>query len=146
MAVAWPLVRAALWSQLPALLPGGYRSYNGPVPDGSQPQAYLTIGRAPSADNDGAGSFTQTNGRDGFSAAETGIVLGELGAVTGSASVPNVFAAFDAIVSHVQEDMTLGGVLHQGSTVTVTASVVEAVTTAGAVQRLLISFDYVTNI
>lgn len=145
MAVAWPLVRAALYRRLPPLLPG-VKSYNGPVPSGQQPTKYLTVGNAPSVDDDSSGSFTQANGDDGYSVTETGFVMCELGGTSGSAEMPSVFAQFDVIASSLQADMTLGGVLARGSVVTANASVVEAQTKAGAVQRLVVSIQYQTRI
>lgn len=146
MAVAWNRVRDALWDQLPGVVPAGVKSYNGPLVSGNSPSAYLTVGHAPSSPDDTGGLFTQENGPDGYTATEDGFVVCELGAVTGTANVPSVFAAFDAIASHIQSDMTLGGVLAPGSTVTVGASVVEAQTKSGAVQRLIVTVQYLTRI
>lgn len=147
MAVAWPLVRAALVARLsPLVAPSGVRVYDGPIVSGDGPSAYLTIAHAPSTPDDTGGTFEQENGPDGYSATERGGVLMELGAVTGSARVPSVFATFDAIASHLQSDMTLGGILAAGSTVTASATVVEAQTQSGAVQRLVITVQYLTRI
>lgn len=145
MAVAWPAVRAALASQLPPLLPA-VSVYDGPVVSGDSPTSYLTIGYAPSATGDATGTFDQENGPDGYAVTETGGVLMELAAVTGDTSVPSVFDAFDVIASHVQADMTLGGALMPGSVVTCAATVVEAQTTSGATQRLVITINYRTNL
>lgn len=146
MALAWDKVRAALAAQLPGVVPAGVTTYDGPVVSGDAPTAYLTIGSAPSSTDNATGTFAQDNGPDGYSATETGGVLCELGAVTGDARVPSVFAAFEAIVSHIQSDMTLGGVLTVGSVVTVAATVVESQTGAGAKQHLVITVQYLTRI
>lgn len=146
MAVAWPKVRAALAQSLPSALPAGFKFSNGPIVGGDSPRGYFTLGHAPSTDDDSSGTFIQANGPDGYVVTESGFITGELGAVTGSANMPSVFAAFDALVSRIQSDMTLGGVLAPGSTVTAEASVVEEQTKSGAVQRLIVTIQYLTNI
>lgn len=143
MATAWPLVRSALATALPGVI-GAVTFYDGPVVTGESPAAYLTLGTQPSQ-GESAGSFSQDVGPDGFSALEEGTILAELGAVAGSTRVPDVFTTFAVIATWVQADMTLG-VLSPGSTCTVSASVVEAQTTAGAVQRLLLTFTYTTRL
>jgi hypothetical protein len=144
--VAWAAVRAQLATMLPGVVGSGVTVYNGPVVSNEAPLAYLTLGNVPSTDNEGAGTFSQDVGPDGFSALEGGTVLAELGAVAGTKKVPDVFTTFAAIAAWVQADMTLGGVLTPGSTCTVSADVVEAQTTAGAVQRLLLTFTYTTRL
>lgn len=143
MAVAWPDVRAKLASALPGVLPG-VTVFNGPPVTGENPAAYLTL--AARTTDDSAGGFTQDVGPDGFSALESGTVLAELAGVTGSTTVPDVFATFDAIAAYVQANQTLAGALLPGSTVTVSADVEQAQTTSGAVQRLLLSFTYTTRL
>jgi hypothetical protein len=145
MAVAWPSVRAALAAALPGVIGAGVKFYDGPVVTGESPSAYLALAGRPSQD-EGAGSFSQDVGPDGFSALESGTVLGELAGVTGSTAIPDVFATFDAIASYVQADQTLAGALLAGSTLTVSAEVEQAQTTAGAVQRLLLTFAYTTRL
>lgn len=146
MAVAWEAVKARLVSALPAVVGPGVTVFDGPTVSGRQTDSYLTIGFQPSTVDESAGDFEQGVGPDGFSATETGSVLCELGAVTGSPSVPSVFASFDAIASHVQSDQTLGGALRSGSTVTVAADVVQGQTQAGALQRLLVTVSYFTRL
>jgi hypothetical protein len=145
MAVAWPVVRARLAADLPGVLPG-VKVYDGPPVTGERPSAYLTIAAQPSRGDDSGGSFTQDVGPDGFSALEAGSVLCELAGVTGSTTVPDVFASFDAIAAHVQADQTLAGALLPGSTVTVSADVEQAQNTSGAVQRLLVTVTYTTRL
>lgn len=145
MALAWPLVRAHIAAALPSVLPG-VTVYDGPVVTGENPPAYLTIAAQPSGGGDGAGSFSQDVGPDGYSAVESGTVACELAAATGSTTVPNVFATFDAIAAFVQGDMTLGGTLLPGSTLTVSADVEQSQTTSGAVQRLLLTFAYTARL
>jgi hypothetical protein len=142
VAVAWPTIRARLAAQLPTVLGPTVSVYDGPVVSGEAPPSYLTIADTPSTDDETGGSFTQEVGLDGFLVTETGTVLCELAAVSGDATVPDVFASFDLIASWVQTDMTLGGVLRPGSTCTVSAAVVLAQTSAGAVQRLIVTFNY----
>lgn len=144
--VAWEAVKARLVEALPAVVGSTVASYNGPVVTGQKPTAYLTIGAAPSRANDEAGSFEQVVGPDGFDVEETGTVLCELGAVTGSTTIPSVFASFAAVAAWVQADMTLGGTLGKGSTCTVSADVAQAQTGSGAVQRLVLSFNYFTRL
>jgi hypothetical protein len=146
MAVAWPTVRARLAAALPAVVGSGVTVYDGPVVSGATPTAYLTIAHSPSSETPSVGDFRQDVAPDGFSAAEDGTVLCELGAITGGTDMPTIFGTFDAIASWVQSDMTLGGVLSQGSTCTVAAQVVQAQTTSGAVQRLVLTFTYFTRI
>jgi hypothetical protein len=146
MAVAWPAVRAQLAAQLPTVLGDSVTVYDGPVVSGEAPPSYLTIAETPSTDDETGGTFTQEVGPDGFTAIETGTLLCELAAVSGDATVLSVFASFDLIAGWVQADMTLGGVLRPGSTCTVQAAVVQAQTSAGAVQRLIVTFNYFTRL
>lgn len=146
MAVAWPAVRAYLAANLPGVVGAGVTVFDGPVVTGQDLDAYLTIADQASGDSASAGSFSQEVGPDGFSATETGTVLCELGAVTGGTDVPDVFATFDAIASHLQGNQTLGGTLTPASTVTASADVVQDQTSSGAVQRLLISIAYFTRL
>lgn len=146
MAVAWPAVRARLASALQSVVGAAVTVYDGPVVTGQNPTAYLTIAARPSSSDESGGSFAQDVGPDGFSALESGSVLCELAGVTGSTTVPDVFASFDAIAAHVQADQTLGGALLPGSTATVSADVEQAQTTSGAVQRLLLTIAYTTRL
>lgn len=144
MAVAWPVVRAQLAAQLPTVLGSAVSVYDGPVVSGEAPAAYLTIADTTGGDESG-GSFTQEIALGTVILNETGSILCELAAVSGDATVPDVFASFDLIASWVQSDMTLGGVLRNGSTCTVSASVLQAQTSAGAVQRLQVTVSYFTS-
>lgn len=147
MAVAWPSVRAQLAAQLPTILGDSVTVYDGPVVSGEAPPSYLTVGDTPSSDDEAGGSFTQEVGPDGYVVVETGTVLCELAAVSGDASVPDVFTSFGLIAAWVQADMTLGGVLSPGAGTRcmVSATVLEAQTSSGAVQRLLVTFNYLTS-
>lgn len=145
MAVAWPNVRAALVADLPAVVGASVTTYDGLPVTGDNPAGYLTIAARPSG-SEGAGSFTQDVGPDGFSAVESGAVLGELARMDGTTTVPDVFNTFDAIAAWVQTHQTLAGTLLPGSTVTVSADVEQSQTTAGAVQRLLLTFAYTTRL
>lgn len=140
--VAWNDVRVKLLTALPGVVGAGTKVYNGPVATGENPPAYLTIGHQPSKPDNGGGAFEQQNGPDGFAAIETGQVLAELSATSGNAEVPDVWATFALIAAWVQADMTLGGTLYAGSTCTVGAEVIVSQTSSGAVQRLLLSFNY----
>lgn len=144
MAVAWPAVRAALAAALPAVVGATVTVYDGLPVTGENPDAYLTIAARPSQDEQ-AGSFTQDVGPDGFSAMESGTVLGELARMDGTTTAPDVFATFDLIAAYVQANQTLA-VLTPGSTLTVSADVEQSQTTAGAVQRLLLTFAYTTRL
>jgi hypothetical protein len=146
MAVAWPTVRARLAAQLPTILGPSVTVYDGPAVSGEAPPSYLTVADTPSTDDETAGAFTQEVGPDGFVVVESGTILSELAAVSGAATVPDVFASFDAIASWVQADMTLGGVLGPGSTCTVQAAVAQAQTSAGSVMRLILTFNYFTRL
>ena len=143
--VAWSAVRSKLAQHLRPLLVG-VSVYDGPIVSGDAPLAYLTIAHSPCADSGEEGSFQQDVGPDGFSVTETGTILAEIGAVTGDSHVPDAFAIFAAVASWIQSDMTLGGTLGAGSTCTVSAQVVQAQTTAGAVQRLQLTVSYFTRI
>src|SRR5213595_1969204 len=140
MAVAWPAVRAQLVAQLPTVLGDSVTVYDGPIVSGEAPPSYFTTAETPSTTDEWGGTFTQEVGPDGYVVVETGTILCELAAVSGDASVPDVFASFDLIASWVQSDMTLGGILSSGSTCTVQAAVVQAQTSSGAVQRLIVTF------
>lgn len=146
MAVAWPSVRAHLAEALPGVVGAGVTVIDGPVVSGENPSSYLTIAHQPSNPDDPSGTFEQQVGPDGYAAAETGDVRCELAAARGDATVPDVFAAFDAISDYVQGNQTLSGVLQPASVVTVSADVVQEQTTSGAVQRLLITVSYTTNV
>lgn len=146
MSVAWRAVKDRLVAALPAVIGTSVKLYDGPVVTGETPSAYLTIGTSPGVDDRGAGTFTQTVGPDGFDGTETGTVVAELAAVTGSTAIPDVFTTFAAITSWVQADMTLGGVLSADAVVGVTVTVVQAQTRSGAVQRLALTFDYTTQL
>lgn len=145
--VAWPLVRAYLAANLPTVVGAGVLVLDGPVKTGENPLAYLSLGAAPSATGDtNAGIFRQEVSPDGFSASELGEIVCELGAVTGLSTVPDVWTTFGLIAAWIQADMTLGGTLTHGSTVTITANVAQAQTSSGAVQRLVISVNYFTRL
>lgn len=144
--VAWATVKDRLVVALPAVVGASVSVIDGPVVTGNAPSAYITVGYAPSATGDSSGTFSQDVGPDGFSATETGSVVCELAAVTGSTTIPDAFATFDLIAAWVQADMTLGGVLEVGSTCTVSAVVVQEQTRAGAVQRLVVSINYFTRL
>lgn len=146
MSVAWASVRDRLAADLPGVVGASVRVYNGPIVSNENPAAYLTVGHTPSSADESAGSFSQDVGPDGFSAVESGTVVAELAAVTGSTTIPDVFATFDAIAAYVQGDMTLGGTLLPGSTLTVSADVEQSQTTSGAVQRLLLTFAYTARL
>lgn len=146
MAVAWESVKEHLVTGLPAVVGTSVEVIDGPVVKGNSPSAYITIGHAPSADDVTAGSFTQDVGPDGYSASESGTVVCELAAVTGATDIPSVFATFDAIATWLQDDMTLGGILTADATCTAAANVVQAQTTVGAVQRLLLTISYTTRL
>lgn len=146
MAVAWPTVRARLAAALPAVVGASVTVYDGPVVTGDSPSAYLTVGYQPSTDEDSAGSYEQTQtGPSGYLSEETGTVLLELGAITGDSTVPSAFATADAIHSWLQANQTLG-VLSPGSTSSLAVEVLQAQTTAGAVQRLLLTLSYFTRV
>ena len=144
--VMWEAVKEHVVSQAPAVIGSSVRVYDGPVATGENPASYLTVGHAPSSTEESAGSFTQDVGPDGYDAAESGTVICELAATTGSTDVPSVFATFAAIAAWIQADMTLGGVLTDDATCTAAANVVQAQTRAGAVQRLLITISYTTRL
>lgn len=146
MAVAWPNVRGRLAAHLPTLLGAGVTVYDGPVVTGDSPAAYVTVAHQPSSDAEDAGRYAQTLGPDGFRATEVGSVLLEFAAVTGDSTVPSAFGMVDALQAWVQKDQTLGGLLVTGSVVTISVDVLQAVNTAGAVQRLLASLDYTTDV
>lgn len=148
MAVAWPTIRAQLAAQLPTVLGPSVTVYDGPAVSGEAPPSYLTIADTPSTDDETGGTFTWDLGPDGFVVVETGTIVCELAAVSGDATVPDVFASFGAIASWVQADMTLGGVLPDGfdTSCTVSATVSQAQTSSGAVQRLIVTFSYSANI
>lgn len=143
-AVAWPSVRSALAAGLASVL--DVTVYDGPDVTGDTPDAYLSLAYRPSVDDLSAGDFTQGIGPDGYSAVETGTVLAELAGVTGSTTVPDVFATFDTIAGYVQAHQTLDGTLTPDAVLTVSADVEQSQTTAGAVQRLLLTFTYTTRI
>lgn len=140
--VAWLTVKNRLVAALPAVV--GAKVYDGPVVTGEHPTAYVTVGWSPAEDND-AGSFDPDVAQDGFSSTETGSVVCEFAAVNGSARMPNAFAMLSAFAAWVQADMTLG-VLTQGSTCALSVRVVQAQTTAGATQRLIVSVNYFTRV
>jgi hypothetical protein len=147
MAVAWPLVRAALAANLPGVVGSSVTVQDGPVVSGNYPSVYLSIADQPSTDVIDSGSFRQSLGPDGWSAMEDGVILGELAGITGDPTVPDVFATFALIAAYVQADPTLGGVLEPAAVLTVAAdNVLQGQTQAGAVQRLLLSFNYSTRI
>lgn len=146
MAVAWPSVRARLASQLPTVVGASVTVYDGPVVTGDAPTAYVTVAFQPSTEDEDAGSYEQTLGPDGFSATEVGSVLLEFGAITGDSTVPSAFTMVDALQGWVQKNQTLEGLLVTGSVVTVSVGVLHAQNTAGAVQRLLASVDYTTDV
>ncbi len=145
MAVLWPDVKDRLVAALPAVLPT-VRVYDGPVVTGETPDAYLTVGWQPSTDDESAGSFEQTPGPDGFSAQESGTVLMELAAVIGDTEVPDGFGLADALTAWVHANPTLGGVLSANGTASLAVEVVEAQTTDGATQRLLLTLSYTSLI
>lgn len=144
--IVWPLVKAHLADVLPGIVGSSVTVYDGPVVTGQAPSAYLTIGDQPSSPSPGAGSFQQDVAPDGFSAVETGSVLCEMGAVTGSTSMPSIWETCSAITAYLQANRTLGGVLYAAGTVDFSGEPEAEQTTSGAVQRLLFSVNYQTRI
>lgn len=147
MAVAWPVVKAALVDGLPTVVGPDVTVYDGNTVSGDSPSRYVTVAWQPATDEESAGSFEQTRtGPGGFVAEETGTVLLEVAARTGDAYLPDAFGLFDAINTWLQGNQSLGGALGAGSVVTASAEVVNAQNTAGAVQRLLVLITYFTRI
>jgi hypothetical protein len=142
MAVAWPAVKDRLVALLPTLLPTGALVFDGPVPTGEGPAAYVTVGWQPSTDDESAGSYAQARDLEGFAAAETGTVLLEFGAITGEVEMPDAFGLVDALQAYVQANQSLGGVLGGAPTVSLDVEVAQAQNVAGAVQRLLVTLTY----
>ncbi len=149
MGIAWPLVRARLAAALPAVVGPDVVVYDGPVVTGDVPSAWLSIAHSPSSDyaaDGSAGTWAQQVGPDGWSATESGDVIAELASVTGESTIPDVWSTAALIVSWVQSDMTLGGVLSPGSTCVVSARVAQEQTDSGGMARLALSFDYFTRL
>lgn len=141
MSVLWPLARAALARELPAIVPTA-KVYDGDLPTNARPARYLTIGWQPATDEQLAGDFEQTPGPSGFLAQETGSVLMELAAVTGDTDTPDVFALAQALTTWVQQHQDLAGALSANATASLSVAVVEPQTRAGAAQRLLLTLTY----
>lgn len=147
MAVAWNAVRAKLASSLPGVVGQFVTVYDGPVISGENPPAALTIAYAPSLTPDSPiGRLVQDQAKDGYSATETGSVVCEVAAITGDSTVPDTFTIFGAIAAWLQADQTLGGTLNPGSTCYAAADVIQAQTTSGAVQRLIVTITYFARI
>lgn len=145
--IVWPLVKAHLVAVLPGIVGTGVTVYDGPVVTGQTPSAYLTVGDQPSVNSSGAGSFRQeVTELGGYTAAESGSVLCEMGAVTGSTSVPSIWESCAAITAYLHANQTLGGVLYAAGTVEFSGDPESEQTTSGAVQRLLFSVNYQTRI
>lgn len=143
--ILWPTVKARLVAVIPTL-PAFASStvYDGPTPSGDSLPSWVSVGWQPSTPEDpSAGSFEQSPAPDGFSAQEDGSVLIEVGSTTGDPVVPDVFALADALAGWVQQNQTLG-VLSANATASVSAEVLEAQSTAGATQRLLVTLTYST--
>lgn len=144
--VAWYAVKTALVTQLRTVL-APVVVYDGPTLTGDAPLSYLSVGASPSTDAGNAGGFRQDpSDNSGYTVAESGDILCELGAVTGNTVMPPVFGLFALLAAHVQADQTLGGTLYPGSTVTVSAGVVAEQTRSGAVQRLIVTISYFTRL
>jgi hypothetical protein len=142
--VLWPRVQDRLVTVLPAVLVGA-KVYGGPVVAGEKPARYLTVGCQPSTDGQSAGTYEQAQTLDGYAAQESGTVLMELAAVTGSTTLPDAFESASAISAWVQADQTLG-VMTPGSTSSLSVEVLQAQNKAGAVQRLLLTLNYFTRL
>ena len=106
----------------------------------------MTVGWQPSTEDESAGSYEQSQLSDGFAADESGNVLLEVAATTGGTTMPDAFALVDALQDYVQADQTLGGVLLPSATVSLTVEVVQAQSTTGAVQRLLVGLNYTCQV
>jgi hypothetical protein len=146
MAAAWPLIRDRVLSAVPPLLTG-VTVWDGRVVTQAKPASWLTVGYQPSTVEDSAGSYEQSPSQvGGYAAEENGTLLMEAGARTGSTETPDAFGIADVVHGWVDGDMTLGGLLPQGSTASVAVQVVEAQQKAGAVQRLLITLTYFTRV
>lgn len=143
MAVLWPTVKATLVTVIPTI--GAFASstvYDGPTPSGDALPSWVSVGWQPSTPEDpSAGSFAQAPGPPGFAAQEDGSIFLEFGATTGDPEVPDVFALVEAFSAWVQQNQTLG-VLSANATASTEAQVLEAQSTAGATQRVLVTLSY----
>lgn len=144
MTVLWPIVRDRLVEIIPTLMPT-VRLFDGPIPTGDNPSAYLCVGWQPSTEDESAGSFTQLEGPDGFSTTEDGAVLMELAAVTGDTDMPDAFAMYGALATWLQANPRMG-ILVAGSLASLQVEVAQAQNSVGAVQRLLVALLYTANV
>lgn len=147
MSVAWPTVKDRLVALLPTL-PGytDVKVYDGPSTSAHSVARWVTVGYQPSTEDLSAGSYEQTQtGAGGFLSEERGTVGLEFSASVADAEIPDAFGLVDALHDSVQADQTLG-VMTPGSTSSLSVSVVQAQSTKGAVQRLLVTFTYFTRV
>lgn len=147
--IVWPLVKAKLVEVIPTIEEFESSTvYDGATPTGDRLASWVAVGWQPEVvDEAGSyspGSFEQTPGPSGFAAEEAGAVLCELGSTTGDSEIPDVFALAAALIGWVQENQTLDGVLSVNGTASTSVEVLEAQSTAGATQRLLLTLTYTT--
>jgi hypothetical protein len=145
-AVAWNLVKDKLVSALPAIVGSQVVVFDGPIVSGENPPVALVVGATPSVEGITAGRFVQDRPPDGYRATESGSVSCELSGISGLPSIPDVFDTFALLAAWIQADQTLGGTLSTGSTCFTSADVIEANTSSGGVQRLIITVTYRTDI
>ena len=143
---AWPVVKGRFavlaaglsgWSQVSV--------YNGPVVTGEAPTEFFTVGFVPGEDF--GGSYEQDRGL-GDVPQEVGTVRSELVCSSGDTDMVTVearaFALVDALQAAVDADPTLG-VMRSGSTSALSVDVQPQQTTAGAVQRLVVTVSYIAR-
>lgn len=147
MSAAWPLIKRRLVEHLPNL-PGWSQVavYDGPPVTGDSPTDFVTVGFV--RGEDFAGSYEQTPPVGPWSMEEAGTLRSELVCATGDTDLPGMelraFALVDAWQEWVTADPKLG-VLNPSSTASLAVDVQPQQTTAGAVQRLVVTVSYLAR-
>jgi len=145
--IAWPGVVGYLLTTLPTL-PGwsAVDVYDGEPVTGSDPTDWVSVGYIT---DDHGGTFTRNNNPDGSGVDEVGDVRCDLTCQSGDSGLADVraraFTLASALDRHLNADRTLGGVLSQNGTTTLTVGVLSIEAPTGVAQSLSLTVSYTTT-
>jgi len=145
--IAWPGVVSYLLTTLPTL-PGwsAVDVYDGEPVTGSDPTDWCSVGYIT---DDHGGTFTRNNNPDGSGVDEVGDVRCDLTCQSGDSGLAAVraraFGLASALDRKLAADDTLGGVLSQNGTVTLTVGVLSIEAPTGVAQSLSLVVAYTTT-
>ena len=145
--IAWPGVVGYLLATLPTLPGwGAVLVFDGEPVTGDDPNDWASVGYIT---DDHGGSFVRNNNPDGSGVDEVGTVRCDLTCQSGDEGLTAVRARAFALAStldrKLNNDRTLGGVLSQNGTTTLTVDVLSIEAPDGVAQSLSLTVAYTTT-